>query len=293
MAKAHSLLTQSRWEGVSVEGLLSEELEAYGQASGAVLLNGADAVLTPKSALALSLALHELATNAAKYGAFTTESGRVAVQWDRRDDGGLDISWTETGGPVVEPPARRGFGSNLIESALALETGGQATIHYEPSGVVCTISLPKSSLVETSVKPLAKLELAAPPIATGSLPANPRLLIVEDSYFVVIDLEAMCATHGWEVVGPAARLEQALLLARTSDFDAALLDINLAGEMSWEVADVLVARGIPFTFSTGYDHATILPARLSKANVITKPYRFDDLATRVRHMLIVGAQAAQ
>ena len=293
MAKAHSLLTQSRWEGVSVEGLLSEELEAYGQAPGAVLLNGGDAVLTPKSALALSLALHELATNAAKYGAFTTESGRVAVHWDRRDDGGLDMSWTETGGPVVEPPVRRGFGSNLIERALALETGGQATIRYERSGVVCTISLPKSSLVEMSAKPVAKLELAAPPIGTGSLPANPRLLIVEDSYFVTVDLEAMCAAHGWEVVGPAARVEQALLLARTSDFDAALLDINLAGEMSWEVADVLTARGIPFTFTTGYDHATILPARLSKANVVTKPYRFDDLATRVRHMIIVGAQAAQ
>ena len=292
MAKAHSLLTQSRWEGVSVEGLLREELEAYGQAPGVVLLNGIDAVLTPKSALALSLALHELATNAAKYGAFTAESGRVAVHWDRRDDGGLDMSWTETGGPVVDPPIRRGFGSNLIERALALETGGQATIHYEPSGVVCTIYLPKSSLVELSAKPAVKLILASPPIDAGSLPANPRLLVVEDSYFVIIDIEAMCEANGWEIVGPAVRLEQALLLARTSDFDAALLDINLAGEMSWEVADVLTARGIPFTFSTGYDHATILPARFANANVITKPYRFDSLAEMVRQMIMVGAEAA-
>jgi len=116
MAKAHSLLTQSRWEGVSVDGLLREELEAYNQASGVVSLAGADAVLTPKSALALSLALHELATNAAKFGSLTTDGGHVAVRWHLRDDGGLGLSWTESGGPVVEPPTRRGFGSSLIRA---------------------------------------------------------------------------------------------------------------------------------------------------------------------------------
>jgi CheY-like chemotaxis protein len=293
MAKAHSLLTQSRWEGVSVEGLLREELEAYGQAPGVVSLIGVDAVLTPKSALALSLALHELGTNAAKYGAFTTTAGRVAVHWDRRDDGGLDMSWTETGGPLVEPPTRRGFGSNLIERALALETGGRATIHYKPSGVVCDIILPKSSLVELSAKPAAKLELASPPSTANTMPVSPRLLIVEDSFLVLITVEAMCEDLGWEVVGPATRLDEALLLARTADFDAALLDVNLDGEMSWEVADVLTARGIPFTFSTGYDYATILPSHLANADVITKPYRVDDLAQRVRQMIMVGVEAAQ
>ncbi len=293
MAKAHSLLTQSRWEGVSVEGLLREELEAYCQAPGVVSLTGVDAVLTPKSALALSLALHELGTNAAKYGAFTTNAGRVAVHWDRSDDGGLDMSWTETGGPLVEPPNRCGFGSNLIERALALETGGLATIHYKPSGVVCTIILPKSSLVELGAKAVAKPDLASPPSDTGTLLATPRILIVEDSYFLVVDIVAVCESYGWEVVGPASRLEQALVLARTGDFDAALLDINLDGEMSWEVADILSARGIPFTFSTGYDDATILPTRLSKADVLTKPYSSADLAKRVRQMITVQAEAAQ
>ena len=293
MAKAHSLLTQSRWEGVSVEGLLREELEAYGQAPGAVSLIGVDAVLTPKSALPLSLALHELGTNAAKYGAFTTETGRVAVNWHCRDDGGLDMSWTETGGPLVEPPTRRGFGSNLIERALALETGGRATIHYKPSGVVCDIILPKSSLVELSAKPAAKLELALPPSTTNTMPVSPRLLIVEDSFLVLLTVEGMCEDLGWQVVGPATRLDEALILARSADFDAALLDINLDGEMSWEVADVLTARGIPFTFSTGYDHATILPPHLLNADVIAKPYRVDELAQRVRHLIMVRAKAAQ
>lgn len=155
MAKAHSLLTQSRWEGVSVDGMLRKELEAYGPASGVISMVGDDAVLTPKSALALSLALHELATNAAKYGAFSVPTGHVAVKWQVRDDGGLGLSWTESGGPPVVPPTRRGFGSSLIERALTLETGGRATIDYRPGGVVCDIVLPRASLVALSVKPVA------------------------------------------------------------------------------------------------------------------------------------------
>jgi two-component system, chemotaxis family, sensor kinase Cph1 len=103
-----------------------------------------------------------------------------------------------------------------------------------------------------------------PEIIKSDLPANPRLLLAEDSYLVLIAIEAMCENLGWEVIGPATRLDQALVLARTADFDAALLDVNLAGEMSWEVADVLTARSIPFTFSTGYDQATILPPHLAK-----------------------------
>ena len=290
MAKAHRLLTQSRWEGVSVEGLLREELEAYGLASGAVSLAGDDAVLTPKSALALSLALHELATNASKYGAFSVETGNVAVRWHVRDDLGLSLSWTEAGGPPVVAPTRRGFGSNLIERALTLETGGRATIDYRSGGVVCDIVLPKSSLVELSVKPLTKPEPVMIEIAPESLPATPRLLIVEDSYLLIMTLENMCEDLGWQVVGPATRLAEAMNMARTETFDAALLDVNLDGEMSWEIADVLTARGIPFAFSTGYDQTDMLPSHLAGSQVLAKPYRLDDVARRLRQMMAIGSQ---
>ena len=291
MAKAHSLLTQSRWEGVSVDGLLREELDAYGAVLGVVSLSGADAVLTPKSALALSLALHELATNAAKFGSLSSSAGRVAVRWHIRDDGGLGLSWTESDGPHVAPPTRRGFGSSLIERALALETGGRATIHYKPSGVLCDIVLPKSSLVELSAPPLVAAELALTDIGSISktLPTTPRVLIVEDSYLVLTSLEAMCADLGWQVVGPATRLGEALALARSETFHAALLDVNLDGEMSWEIADVLIARQIPFAFSTGYDQSNILPDHLIGTPVLAKPYRLDDVERRLRSMMAVGS----
>ena len=290
MAKAHSLLTQSRWEGVSVDGLLREELEAYNQAAGIVSLHGVDAVLTPKSALALSLALHELATNASKFGSLSVVAGHVAVRWHIRDDGGLGLTWTESGGPVVEPPTRRGFGSSLIERALALETGGRATIHYKPDGVVCDIVLPVSSLVKLSVVPTAAaepiiLKAVSPP---EIIPARPRILIVEDSFLVLIGLEAMCADLGWEIVGPATRVDEALALAESETFDAALLDVNLDGEMSWGIADVLRARQIPFAFSTGYDQSNILPDHLVGTQILAKPYRVDDVERRLRKMMAVG-----
>ena len=292
MAKAHSLLTQSRWEGVSVDGMLREELEAYGPASDVVSLAGEDAVLTPKSALALSLALHELATNAAKYGAFSIATGHVAVKWQVRDDGGLGLSWTESGGPPVMPPTRRGFGSSLIERALTLETGGRATIDYRPGGVVCDIILPRASLVELSVKPVAKpepLKIASP---QNAMPTALRLLVVEDSYLLVITLEDMCKDLGWQIVGPASRLDEAMEMARTGTFDVALLDVNLNGEMSWEVADVLTARGIPFAFSTGYDQTDMLPDHLANSLIVAKPYRLDDLEHRVRQLVTASAQLA-
>jgi len=292
MAKAHSLLTQSRWEGVSVDGMLREELEAYIPASAVVSLAGDDAVLTPKSALALSLALHELATNAAKYGAFSVATGHVAVKWQLRDDGGPDISWTESGGPPVVPPAHRGFGSTLIERALTLETGGRATIDYRPGGVVCDIVLPRASLVALSVKPLVNPEPLAIGIAPDALPVAPRLFVVEDSYLLILALESMCEHFGWQMVGPASRLDQAMATARTESFDAALLDINLNGEMSWPVADLLKARGIPFAFSTGYDQTDMLPARLVGAPVFAKPYRMADIEKRLRQMMTAGAKAA-
>ena len=285
MAKAHSLLTQSRWEGVSVESLLREELDAYGQGPNVVSLEGADAVLTPKSALALSLALHELATNAAKFGAFTVVVGHVAVRWHLRDDGGLGLSWTESDGPPVLPPTRRGFGSNLIERALALETGGRATIYYKPGGVVCDIILPKSSLVELSSKKLAKPVPQTISDAAGTMPLRPRILIVEDSFMVLLTLEAMCENLDWQIVGPATRLDTALALARTETFDVAMLDVNLDGEMSWEVADALLARQIPFAFSTGYDQENLLPARFAGNLVLSKPYRLKDVERQLRQMM--------
>jgi CheY-like chemotaxis protein len=110
---------------------------------------------------------------------------------------------------------------------------------------------------------------------------------VEDSYFIMTEYEALCAHLGWEIVGPATRLGQALALARSEVFDAALLDVNLHGEMSWEIADILKVRHIPFAFCTGYDQSTILPQHLVGTPVLEKPFRIADIE-RVLGIMMAG-----
>jgi light-regulated signal transduction histidine kinase (bacteriophytochrome)/CheY-like chemotaxis protein len=287
MAKAHSLLSQSRWEGVSIDRLLREELNAYADGSLAVVLGGIDVLLTPKSALSLSLVVHELATNAGKYGALSTPGGRVTVSWRLADDGGIELSWTETGGPLVDPPTRRGFGSTLIERALAMETGGRANIHYLLTGVVCEIFLPSSSVSHSDALALAPAggKPVTIELVMKGMEEAFRILVVEDSFLMVTTLEMVFDDLGWKIIGPATRKAEALALAQMESFDAALLDVNLDGEMSWEIATHLKDRRIPFVFSTGYDVTNVLPDFLVGSAVIGKPYRSEELERRLRQVI--------
>ena len=284
MAKAHSLLSQSRWESVSLTRLIYEELDPYKHGGTRLDVSGIDLLLTPKSALSMSLAIHELATNAVKYGALSQPGGSVSVDWEESESG-LDLTWTEAGGPPVSSPTRMGFGTTLIEKALGMETGGTSKIEYLPKGIVCKVFLPGSSLSKTAfIEPIQLLDL--PKIQETLVPQtmseNFRILIVEDSFLVVMSIEGFFNELGWTIVGPAARKDAALALAGSETFDAALLDVNLNGELSWDIAAVLQKRGIPFVFSTGYDGSNILPDFLAGSVVLGKPFREDELASKLR-----------
>ncbi|QDM15421.1 HWE histidine kinase domain-containing protein [Tardiphaga sp. vice278] len=292
MAKAHSLLSESRWEGVSIARLLREELNHYATRHRAVSFDGVDIVLTPKSALSLSLAVHELATNAAKYGAFTETYGHVAVDWRRANDGSVELSWTETGGPLVEQPKRRGFGTTLIERALAMETGGHSIVQYLRGGVVCNILLPASSVSESDANVVDGASVQAQRVQMAEVPAaSPpeifRILVVEDSFLLIMTIQAMLDDLGWVAVGPATRKAEAIALAQLETFDAALLDVNLDGETSWDVAAILMSRGIPFVFGTAYDVSSVLPDHLAGSAVIAKPYVIRDVEQRLREVIAI------
>ena len=132
------------------------------------------------------------------------------------------------------------------------------------------------------------LKPAEPDPQPHTLPVRPRLLVAEDSIFVILTLEGMCEDLGWDMVGPATRVEDGLRLAREAAFDIALLDVNLDGEMSWEIAALLASRGIPFAFGTGYDVGSILPAEFADAPIFSKPFRMTEV---VRQMQQLMAQA--
>lgn len=142
LSRAHDLLTEERWEGAELREVVGAAVEPF-NGEGRFDLDGPAVRLNPKAALSLALALHELGTNAAKYGALSQAAGRVAVRWSLEGEAGRwRLQWRESGGPVVRTPERRGFGSRLIERGLAAELRGEVKIAYEPGGVVCTISAP-------------------------------------------------------------------------------------------------------------------------------------------------------
>ncbi|MGX7707400.1 sensor histidine kinase [Methylobacterium sp. Gmos1] len=149
MSQTHNVLTANHWEGAGLRGILSAELEPYaGGRADRIRLEGPPVSLTPAVALPLGMAIHELATNAAKYGALSVGTGQVAVEWRLDPQAGaetLSLSWRESGGPPVAPPTRTGFGTRLIRTSLERELAGEVRLDYAETGLVCRIAVPPAA----------------------------------------------------------------------------------------------------------------------------------------------------
>jgi PAS domain S-box-containing protein len=159
LSKAHDQLTRHHWESADLRELVTGSLAPYAGAER-VTLRGEDVVLRPRAVLTLAMAFHELATNAAKYGALSVPGGRVEIGWrpvplEGGDGRGLlQIEWTEQGGPAVSEPGRRGFGSKLIEGGVVNELGGSARLVFAPQGLRCEVLIPlESAMPELSSRP--------------------------------------------------------------------------------------------------------------------------------------------
>lgn len=147
LGRAHQLLSEARWEGADLRRLVEEELLAFSLGEAArVSLSGPDVALSPPAAQALAMALHELATNAAKYGSLSKPEGRVSVSWTRNGQGPLALRWEESGGPRVAKPSRRGLGTAMLARALAGPLGGSSRLDWRAEGLVCELELPGQAL---------------------------------------------------------------------------------------------------------------------------------------------------
>lgn len=145
LATAHDLLTRGNWAGADLLDIVTDTVQPHAGGQNRFRIEGPHVQLDPGPALSLAMALHELCTNAAKYGALSTKNGHVNIIWrlnNRGQDRRLHMRWTESDGPIVVAPTRKGFGSRLIERALAMELGGEVAVAYEASGVICTIDAP-------------------------------------------------------------------------------------------------------------------------------------------------------
>lgn len=145
LSEAHNLLTREHWGAVSIAQIIGDAVAPHGGDPGRFELEGPDLPILPKTAITLALAIHELATNAVKHGALSRPEGRVVIRWARVNSDRLprlSLVWEERGGPKVEVPARRGFGTRMIERGLAAEFGGTVKIDFRPEGLVCTVDAP-------------------------------------------------------------------------------------------------------------------------------------------------------
>ncbi|WP_298402004.1 HWE histidine kinase domain-containing protein [Sphingobium sp.] len=277
LARAHDQITADRWSPARLYDLIEVEAGAYlGERSDRVRLTGPNVLLTPGCFTVLALVIHEMLTNAAKYGALS-DNGSVAIDWRVDEDGSLLLDWTEIGGPPVVAPTRRGFGSTVIERSIPYDLGGQAEINYRLAGIEAHFCIPSrhvvSVLSDSAGRDRAK---QAAPVTPGLLRGR-NVLLVEDNMIIAMDGEDALRDLGAEVM-TAASVGRAREAIAIQPVDLAVLDFNLGHETSLPVADLLAERGIPFLFATGYGDGLELPERFEAVTLVKKPYSGATLA---------------
>jgi PAS domain S-box-containing protein len=277
LAQTHARLADANWSGVSLGTIVHDETAPYHGAN--VRMEGPDIVLGPKLAVSLGMALHELATNAAKYGALTSKNGMVAVSWELdRSDGQVRLHWTESGGPSVTVPDHTGFGRLLLERALASDLNGEVKLEFARDGLHCLISFPldSHSARAPTASPRQDRDAQTHPqrdqhVASAHKDGRQaRVLIVEDEALLAMELEEFLDRGGYAIIGPFGNLGRAIEATHRETIDVALLDMNLNGEMVYPLADELSRRGIPFIFVTGYG-ALHVPERFRGVPRVPKP----------------------
>ena len=283
LAAAHDLAVSNTMQGVSLRSILETELAPYlAEATGQVIMAGPTVGLRADVAPMIALVVHEVVTNAAKYGALSNEDGVVRMKWTVEEDG-LHFSWREMGGPLVRAPTRHGFGRSLIERAIPYEFDGAALLEYPPTGVTFSFRLPASTTVDLTDEAVTQI---VGHIGTIKKAATGRTaLMVEDNIVLAMDMVESLTRLGAERVETAGTVEEALRAAKRERFDFAVLDMNLRGTVSFEVAEYLRSEGVPFVFVTGYGSKIDMPSTLADVPILTKPIDDGTLSSSLTRLL--------
>ncbi len=275
LARAHDQITSLNWAPVALKSLVESEAGAYlGSRAGRVRLEGPDVALDPKAFSTLALVVHEMMTNSAKYGALADSTGQVAVQWSLDQGSRLIIEWKESGGPPVRPPARRGFGTTIIERSIPFDLNGDAELRFDLLGVQARFVVPANYVQIVSSMPGAARVVAEKPVAPR---LSETVLIVEDNLIIAMSAEVILLELGARHVETAASVADAMKSIERVKPSFALLDLNLGGENSIAIGKRLAELKIPFLFATGYGERAPIPAELDFAPVIQKPYTRDTI----------------
>lgn len=278
LARAHSILSDVTWSSASLDELIDDQIKAGTLDQDCVTRNGPRIGLSPENTLRLALVLHELGTNAAKYGALSTVGGRIHLSWSLENEE-LVLIWKETGGPIVKRPSSHGFGSTLIATGIG---DNRASVNWKPDGVVWKINICRgfdaiNTPIDNNNNDICKNQNNA------YINTNYRVLLVEDEPLVAMDMSMGLQDAGIKFVKIAQTLDDALISASRDDIDIALLDGNLGGKPVDTVARALKLRAIPFCFVSGYGREH-LPGEFFDIPVLTKPVDPEDVINMVHQM---------
>lgn len=297
LARAHTLLSEARWVGADLARLVREEIAPHRtDNAGRIRADGPAILMPPPVAQAMALAVHELLTNSAKYGALSASEGRISLGWSL-EEGYLTLRWVEAGGPPTAAPQAIGFGTKMIRASIERGLGGKVDFDWRPEGLCCQLSIPADRVqVEAEPEPREPTRPAAggrEASAGGAVPAqHRRVLLVEDESLVAMMMHDLLSEFGFSVLGPIGDLDGALAAALDQPLDAAVLDVNLNGSPIYPVADQLLSRGLPFVFITGYDTESI-GARYPGVGVIQKPIDPETLRVTLSGLLREPAGAEE
>lgn len=291
LARAHSILSDTTWQGARLRELIVDQLRLGTLDEARITISGPDVDLAPSPALRLALIFHELSTNANKYGALSTPSGRIDLTWSVAGDK-LHIHWQESGGHDVKAPLRRGFGTTLIEQSVRADSG-KAVSSYRSDGVTWSIEITLEPTEAIDLR-LAAVGATAPESerrASGASPVSGRrMLVIEDEPLVALELVAILEDAGADVVGPIGSVQDALRTISQDRYDAAFVDGNLHGHPVDEIAAMLTKTGTPFVFVSGYGRDS-LPSAFGHIEIVGKPFS-PDLVLRAARALSTEKQGA-
>lgn len=286
LAFAHDQVVRGDGGGALAD-LVDAELSPYRDRDIHIDAAGPALWLDAQAFSVMALVLHELSTNAAKYGALSRAGGRLSVSWSV-EDGACAIAWLESGGPPVMPPSRVGFGSVLIDRSIPFDLGGESDVRYLPEGLQGRFRIPMRHVSVRKTGAPRRRRVATPVARADTDLAGAKVLVVEDQMLIAMDLENILLAQGAGEVVAASSAAEALARMRRFDPDAAVLDVNLGDGTSETVADELVRRAIPFAFATGYGDRAIIPQRFASVPVVRKPYEAASIIGQVARLLGKG-----
>lgn len=285
LSRAHTLLSSNHWEGTDLRELVEDELVAYRTAdSSRITVTGPRTVVSAYATQSIAMVVHELTTNAAKYGALSRPEGRVAVGWsiDPAADV-LELVWEEFRGPVVVTPTRMSFGSTLIRASVEGQLGGKLHKEWRSEGLRATIRLPARHFTESDTPRRAA---PVPQVQRDVIHLEGvRVLVAEDNAAVALDMCDNLRALGCVPVGPAAAVEDVARLALAGGIEVAVLDVDLKGKSVFLAAELLAAQDVPILFCTGFSNLDHFGERWSSVPLLRKPIRRSELAAKLGALL--------